>query len=84
MEKSKDLICKTLRLSGMLIVAIIILEADIFCAIRGYVATKLVFLQGKRAVISNIMIGILGSAILTFLNEIIEYNHLKKGMRLKF
>lgn len=77
MQKSKELIFKCNRLIFMSVIIILILESESLAPVRGMVTDKIVFLKGKGTLVSNIFIGILGSAVLTCLNEIMEYRALR-------
>lgn len=78
MRKSKSIIIKSCWLIIFTIICIFLLEANSLSNLRLFFATHISFFQGKRALFSNILIGILGSAVLTLFCEVIEYQSLKK------
>jgi len=83
MRKSKSIIVKSCWLITFSIICIFLLEANSLSDFRRFLATQITFFQGKRALFSNILIGILGSTVLTLFCEIIEYQNLKKELHAK-
>ena len=83
MKKSKETIRKTLILILVLLLAIFLLESNSVYQIRTFVASIIPFFQGKRLLFSNILIGILGSAIILVFGEIITYRHEKQELQLE-
>lgn len=83
MRKSKSIIIKSCWLITFSIICIFFLEANSLSDFRRLLASQITFFQGKRALFSNILIGILGSAVLTLFCEIIEYQNLKKEQHAK-
>ena len=81
MEKCRDTIRKMIRLIIMLSICIILLEANSLDDFRNSLVMYIPILDGKREIISNIFIGIWGGSALALLNELIEYQHLKKNMK---
>lgn len=80
MEKSKQIIAKTRNIIVITVISIIILESNSFSFLRNFVSSYIIFFQGKRTLISNICLGILGSAILTFVCEHDEYKSTKRKL----
>lgn len=83
MKKSKETIRKTLILILILLLAIFLLESNSVYQIRTFVASIIPFFQGKRVLFSNILIGILGSAIILVFGEVISYRHEKQQLHLE-
>lgn len=83
MKKSKETIRKTLILIVLLLLTLALLESNSFYKIRTFVASTIPFFQGKRVLFSNILIGILGSAIILVFGEIITYRHEKQQLHLE-
>lgn len=81
MEKSKRTLTKTRKIIFCSILIIMFLESDYFAPIRATVSSFLVFFQGKGTLISNIFIGILGSAVLTYVSEKAEYKVVKRRLQ---
>ena len=83
MRKSKDIIKKSAILIGVLLLFIFFLEDDSYKKIRELLASEIIFFQGKRILFSNILVGILGSAILLFLGEVINYFQEKRVLEFR-
>lgn len=59
---------------------ILLLELGVFAEVRRAFVQKIVWFQGKREIICNIFIGILGSSIIALIGYIIDYFYeLKEG-----
>jgi hypothetical protein len=80
MKKSKQILDKTFKIIIMTIGIIFFLESDFFIPLRTFISKYIIFFQGKGALISNICLGILGSAILTFISEHSEYKSVKSKL----
>ena len=83
MKKSKDTIRQTLRLIFIITLIICFLESNVCRGIREFVASNFSFFQGKREILSNIFIGILGSAVLLAFSEVLNYIHEKKKLQFR-
>lgn len=83
MKNSREIIMQTLRLIIVALGVILFLESDSCELIRRFVASNISFLQGKRETISNIFIGILGSAILMVFGEFINYFQEKRRLEVE-
>ena len=81
MEKSKQILTKSLKMIIITSFIILFLEIDCFASIRFSVSNSIVMFQGKGTLISNICLGILGSAVLTFVSEHAEYVATKKRLQ---
>lgn len=83
MKKSKETIRESLRLIFIIILIIWFLESNVCRGIREFVASYFSFFHGKREILSNIFIGILGSAVLLAFNEVLNYIHEKKKLQFR-
>ena len=80
MEKSKQIMNKSLIIIGLTMSTILFIESTSCSPIRAFISSKIIFFQGKGTLISNICLGILGSAVLTYVNERIEFQTIKKKL----
>lgn len=80
MEKSKQLINKTCLIIAITILIIFFIESNFFTPFKVFISNYFIFFQGKSTLISNICLGILGSAVLTFVSEFSEYNSIKRKL----
>lgn len=80
MKKSKEIIKKTLLLIFILLAFLVLLESNLFYPLRNFVSTIIPFFHGKRALFSNILIGILGSSIVLIFGELITYHYEKQKL----
>lgn len=77
MEKEKKLINRSCKIIFMSLIIIAFIEMENWAPVRVFIVNKCNFFKGKGNLLSNIFIGILGSAILTCICELTEYNALK-------
>lgn len=81
MEKSKQLLTKARNIIIFTSMVIFFIEANLFSFIRVFISNHITFFQNKGTLISNICLGVFGSAILTYVSEYCEYKSIKRKMR---
>ncbi len=81
MEKSKQLLVKTSKIIFFTFMVMFFLEIDLFSPVRTFISSYITFFQNKGTLISNICLGIFGSAILTYVSEYCEYKSIKRRIQ---
>lgn len=81
MRRIEDVLRKLILVMLLSVVAVILLECENLQILRSEIKSILPFLDGKRALLSNIFLGIFASAFCMFIGEVVNLKHTKKDLK---
>lgn len=81
MRRIKDVLKKLILVMILSVIAVILLECESLQLLRNEIKSIISFFNGKRALLSNIFLGIFASAFCMWIGEVVNLKHIKKDLK---